>query len=143
MAAALRRVLGLARRRWRGDDADRLAALEERLARSEQALQRAEEARAQAEDDLRARLAEARRAMIDGESAMARVATLEQQRGMLETRLLHLERCVGVAAGQPSDPVELVDRLLEIRLGQVESRIVAVLGRQANRSPDDASGQTS
>ena len=149
MAVALRRVLGLARRRWRGDDADRLAALEERLARSEQALQRAEEARAQAEAALRARLADDRRAMIDGEiaprvdSVMTKVATLEEVRGMFETRITHLERCIGVAVGQPSDAVDLVDRLLEIRLGQVESRFVALLGGQAHRSTGGTSGEKS
>lgn len=142
MASALRRVLGLARRRWRGDDVARIAELEQRLAASEEALQRAEDARTRAGIELDARLAADKRAMIEAEiapridGAMLRVATLEQVLGMLETRITHLERCIGVVAGQPSDVAQHVERLLEIRLGQVESRILGVLGSQASPSPD-------
>lgn len=124
MAVALRRVLGLARRRWRGDDANRIAALEERLAASELALRLAEAALAQSRDELRALIE-----LKSGE-ALHKAATLEQLGAMMEARLTHVERCLGLVAGAPAESAEPLERLLEMRLGQVESRVLGLLCAQ-------------
>lgn len=141
MAIALRRILGLARRRWLGGDDDRIVALEARMTEAEQARAQIVDLRAQIVDlsaqivDLRAQLD----ALVKDHAARLaaaehKLAAEEQLRGMADARLVHLERLLGLAAGKQANSTELIERLLEVRLGQVESRFATVVEKRVGES---------